>query len=563
MKRLLTFCFTVALLALATTATPAFEPTDASEVALYNARLTPGPRSVEFGRGVVVFNEKLRCVVLTAEPDVDFGADLETLRAGVRRDFCADFAFEKKSAAEFLAELKEKGDASDDALRFAQKLTEDAEFFQKKNAYRCLALRDPSFASDASAKELAERRNDSAGTLLIAVSDFAGLRDSFKTLRQLSETFGVSATTEDSRRFIPEVEIDDAPLLEFRGMHLCWFPETEISEIERSIRLAAYYKLNYIVLEFWGVFPFDASPALCWDEFHTTKDDVRNLVAIGKELGVELIPQMNLFGHAPAARGSSGKHTILDFHPEMEPLFTPDGWTWNVCNPATRELLTKCVLELYETFDRPAFFHIGCDEAYSAGTSFIERRDGGYLDALADWIVYFHDLLKERNCRIMMWHDMLIEASDFKGYTTGGLAKTRGLIDKLPKDILICDWQYGAPKEGETWPTTTYFLDKGFDVLACPWENLDGIRSLAKNVAEKNAFGLLCTTWHTLYGDKLRKEFPVAAQAAWGTKYQGSNPFGFPFDRHLRQALQNAVYKDYRTNGVNDWQVPKETNVPY
>ena len=199
MKRLLTFCFTVALLALATTATPAFEPTDASEVALYNARLTPGPRSVEFGRGVVVFNEKLRCVVLTAKPDVDFGADLETLRANVRRDFCADFAFEKKSAAEFLAELKEKGDASDDALRFAQKLTEDAEFFQKKNAYRCLALRDPSFASDASAKELAERRNDSAGTLLIAVSDFAGLRDSFKTLRQLSETVGVSATTEDSR----------------------------------------------------------------------------------------------------------------------------------------------------------------------------------------------------------------------------------------------------------------------------------------------------------------------------------------------------------------------------
>ncbi|MBP5621538.1 MAG: family 20 glycosylhydrolase, partial [Thermoguttaceae bacterium] len=310
------------------------------------------------------------------------------------------------------------------------------------------------------------------------------------------------------------------------------------------------------------VFPFECSDALCWSERRANKNEVRELVSLGKSLGVELIPQMNLFGHAPGARNASAKHTILDYHPEMEPLFEPDGWTWNVCNPATRELLTKCVLELYETFDKPRYFHIGCDEAYSAGTSFLARRRGNYVDALADWINYFHDLMKERDCRIMMWHDMLIEPDEFKGYTAVGNPRTRGLIDKLPKDVLVCDWQYGAPKENESWPTTTYFMDKGFEVISCPWKDLNGIRSLGANVVEKKSFGILCTTWHVFYGDTMRNILVVGANWSWGTRYRGSS-YGDAFNTHLRQALRDATHKEYRTNGIYDWQVPIETNVPY
>ncbi|MBR5626411.1 MAG: family 20 glycosylhydrolase, partial [Thermoguttaceae bacterium] len=435
-------------------------------------------------------------------------------------------------------------------------------FFKQTNAYRCLAVGDKRIPDDAKPEEFVERQDELTGTLLITASDLAGFRDSFKTLKQLAETFGVSATTEDSRRFIPELEIDDVPRLVFRGLHLCWFPETESTSIERSIRMASYYKFNYIVLEFWGVFPFEACDAMCWEEFHTSKDEVRRLVSLGRSLGVQLIPQINLLGHAPGARGASGKHTLLDNHPEMEPLFEPDGWTWNIYNPSTRDLLSKCVLELYETFDRPPYFHIGCDEAYSAGTSFVARRKGNYAEVLAEWITHFHDLLQERDCRIMMWHDMLIEPADFKGYTACGNAKTWGLIDKLPKDILLCDWQYDKPKENETWPTTSFFSEKGFEVLSCPWRNLEGIKSLAGNAAEKKYFGLLCTTWHTFYGVEMRNIFTVGTHSAWGTEYRGDDQLS-AFNRHLRQANRDTVNKNYRTEGVNDWQVLKETYVPF
>ena len=104
-------------------------------------------------------------------------------------------------------------------------------------------------------------------------------------------------------------------------------------------------------------------------------------------------------------------------------------------------------------------------------------------------------------------------------------------------------------------------MDKGFDVIPCPWRNVKGIQSLGKTAVDRKCFGLLCTTWHVYYGAALREMAYAGAHAAWGTQYRGSGWYG-AFNRHLRQALQNAEHKDYRTNGVNDWQVPRETNVP-
>ncbi len=249
-----------------------------------------------------------------------------------------------------------------------------------------------------------------------------------------------------------------------------------------------------------GAFPFEKRPEFYWDEFHATKEEVVKLVKLGKELGIELIPQLNIFGRATAARVSVGKHVVLDRYPEFAPLFEPDGWTWRVSNPEAPRVLTDCVLELYETFDRPRFFHLGCDEAYSAATGFETRRGGAYVDALADWLVGFRDVLAERNCRVMIRRDMPIDSKDFNGYTAGGGPKTRGLIDRLPKDV-VCDWQYSAPKKDETWPTTTFFQEeKGFDVLVRPWRDVAGIRGLATKAAETNGMGVLRTTRRRFYG---------------------------------------------------------------
>ena len=544
----------------------AFEPTTPEETAVYNARLIPSPNSVQFGRNVVVFNKNLRCELILPQSQQELdncnenGSELKSFIS----DYCGiELAFSMETFESYLDNLDLDADVPIQALDFIKNLKSDSEFFEIKGSYKIVALADQKLSDDTSPEEVIMARDTSSGLLLIAASDLEGVKNAFKTLLQLSETFGVTDSIQTSARFIPELLLEDSPVLSFRGIHLCWFPETDPSRIEQAIRIAAFYKFNYAVIEFWGTFPFESNPNLYWQEFHTKKEEVRRLVQIGKREGITLIPQMNLFGHATGARVSVGKHVLLDFNPDMEPLFEPDGWTWNILNPSTRKLLTECVLELYETFDSPEFFHVGFDEAYSAGSSFLARRKGNYVEALSDWLTYFHDLLKEKNCRILMWHDMLIEPKEFQGYVSGGNQKTRGLIDLIPKDIIICDWQYGDPKVEETWPTSTYFQEKGFDFICCPWQNVKGIKSLSKNVIQKKGVGVLCTTWHTFYGATMRNILITGANSTWGSDYRGSSSEAiYAFNRHLRQASRNVQNKNYRTNGLNDLQVHKETVGP-
>jgi len=393
-------------------------------------------------------------------------------------------------------------------------------------------------------------------SLTIAASDFRGIRYALSTLRQLSETNRGTATIVDYR--IPETEIDDAPAMTFRGLHVCWFPETKPIRMEQALRLAAYYKFNYLVLEFWGTYPYQSHPELCWQEFKTSPENVKRLAALGKELGVTMIPQFNLFGHAAAGRESTGKHAILDLHPEYLPQFEPNGWVWCLSNPEARKTITDVVLELYEVFDKPPYFHIGFDEAYTPAECRACRR-ADYKALLEDHLLYFHKLFAEHNCRIMMWHDMLISSSDerWKGYIAVGNAKTEGLLDHLPKNIVICDWQYGKPKTDEQWPTMRFFKEQGFTVLASPWENIPGIRSQGKTIVEAGLNGMLCTTWHHMDGGNMFRMFSVGAQVAW----RGAEAPGIErhvFNHHLRQIGWDIPVTKYRDTGHVDWQVAPE-----
>jgi hypothetical protein len=132
-------------------------------------------------------------------------------------------------------------------------------------------------------------------------------------------------TREVKAYFVPELVIDDAPAMAFRGFHICWFPENTPVQIERYIRLAAYYKMNEIVLESWGTFVSEKHPELAWPGSTMTVNEVKRLVKIADGLGVTLIPQLNLFGHASGARGCSGKHAVLDFH-HVQPNGSNSGW---------------------------------------------------------------------------------------------------------------------------------------------------------------------------------------------------------------------------------------------
>ncbi len=353
----------------------------------------------------------------------------------------------------------------------------------------------------------------------VSASTVAAFRHAMSTLRQLAETErGVASS---HAFFLPCVSIADAPAMRFRGLHLCWFPETGYAEIERDLRMAAYYKFSHVVVESWGALKYETHPEFCWAEHAVQPGEMRRLVMLAKELGLTLIPQVNIFGHASVSRAVTGKHALLDRHPEFAPLFEPDGWCWCLSNPATRQFLDDIVTEMHELFGNPPFFHLGCDEAGGSSTCYACRHLD-HAKLVEDHLRHFHALLAQRGARPMVWHDMLLDRRDprWNGYIVCGDKRLTGLLDKLPEDFIVCDWQYGYPDEGgklkePNWTTTKHFIATGHDTIACPSHNIAGIRSLGRCIADNGGFGLLGTTWSSVWGQTFFISFFHNACAAW------------------------------------------------
>ncbi len=377
------------------------------------------------------------------------------------------------------------------------------------------------------------------------------------TLRQMAEM--ERGKPGAVRYILPCCEMEDSPVCGFRGIHFCILPESDPVRIESMIRMAAYCKFNYIILEAWGVFPFSSHPEVGWEELKWTKESFEHLIQVARECGVTLIPQLNLFGHAAFSRVGSAKHAVLDFHPEWETLYEPGGWTYCLSNMETRKLLTDLALEMYEFFGRPPFFHIGCDESYDFQTcAACAAADSEEL--LLNHLQYFRDLFAERGARIIMWHDMLLMADDprWKDCIAFGDDRTRGILAKLPKDIVIGDWQYAKAPESNPdheFPTATYLKSCGYDVILCPWMEETGIFQVGVQIENRKLFGMIQTTWNTAYQKDVVKMFTAGAACAWLGKVEPIH-----FDDAVHVAFARNLRHVHRDMGVTRYLDTGHTN---
>jgi hypothetical protein len=398
---------------------------------------------------------------------------------------------------------------------------------------------------------------DASGVKIKARS-IAGVRWAAYSIRQI--LIAKRRTVKIDGYILPTLKISDAPHLSFRGIHLCWFPETDSVQIERYIRLAALMKFNYVVLEPWGMYRSAKHPWWGWESGKMTKEKVRSLVKLGKDLGITLIPQIAAYGHATASRSLSLKHSVLDFSPEYEPLFEPGGWNWCLTNPETQRIIRELILELLEDFDNPPFIHLGCDEAQPPSCPDCRKRP--YGEIVCEHITNLAKFTKEHGARAMIWHDMLLDRKDprWKGFTKYGSAATSTLADTLSKDVIICDWQYSknlTPEQMKEWPTIKYFLEKGFPVAGCPKLNHNAMKPMADFIAKNGGFGYLQTTWQCMRGFDFTIMLRSGSTAAWGTEYPEDMPqYDTPFAIAVRLVGSDMKIKDYRFTGRYDYQIP-------
>lgn len=486
------------------------------------------------------------CVGLSAAPNSGLPADVES---ALRDRLCpqpksvefrrGDFLLDKTAHVQ-IATVEPLGDAQKTKIKAAL-----------KKYWKC----EPNVAfsktppKDFGREGYAVKVGD---TLSISAKDAVGVGQGLKTLRQLAE-----AARDGNGYVLPHCDIRDEASLEFRGMHICIFPETTLKHLEKIVRLASYYKFNYIVLEPWGVFPYKSHPEFAYADKKLDRAEFKKLINLCRELGITPIPQISILGHGSQSRVLSSKHAVLANYPEMERHFEPYGWSYCMTNPDTEKILKDLVAEIWEFYGKPPYIHFGCDEAYDMGTCHSCRKHP-ISELLAAHLKKFDKFAKQLGTRPIIWHDMLLDRQDARwGYhVASGNAEIAKALGKLPKNIVIADWEYGGiGGDIKKFSSPKYFKKEGFDVLVSPWNNESGIISLAKTACEDKLLGTLQTTWHHLNSAKsYLLFFRTAADCAWNggdskLRRTKRDALALPMQRALWQTGSDMEKIPYEANG--------------
>ena len=329
------------------------------------------------------------------------------------------------------------------------------------------------------------------GRITLYANAPAGLFYAVQTLRQLVRPRG---------RYLPDLAIRDWPTLPYRGLMLD-ISRRKVPTLATLKQLAeelGHFKLNVLQLYTEHTFQFPRHPRIGAGCGSLSSEDILELDALCRQCHVELMPNLQSFGHA--------RNTLTI--PEYQHLAESEMlWTLSPAFEETYTLLDELYADMLPAFTSTNF-NVDCDETYDLGK--------GASKALADKIgvgrVYLNHILRlrelaarhacpacpehsrrepgRRGRRIQVWGDILLHHPK--------------LIGEMPDDVTLLDWHYNPADE---YPTVKAFAQAGRRFWVCPgvgsWNSLFprlyganvNIRNLVRDGVAAGAEGMLNTDW--------------------------------------------------------------------
>lgn len=315
------------------------------------------------------------------------------------------------------------------------------------------------------------------------------------------------ALLESSDWILPPMEISDEPDFPVRGMDLQMsFNEPMPREarylmITQMIDGMARLGFNYVVFELGGNFQSAHHRSLLKTPW--TEEELGSLVRYAKARGIQTIPGINTIGH-------------MDRAPQLFPLKDDKGRVvgMDIRNPEFFATYRTVIDDLLSIFGNPPFIHLGGDESQAAFELLADTPETG-AELFADLFNRIDQYLKTRNCRPVIWHDMLFAALE-KGEIANG-KMTAGARDRLSRNIIINYWNYDDQLH---YDGISQLSRDGFEVWCSPWYTPQATAKLAVYAKSHKVAGMLGTTWSTPY--KVGYAFIVTAVYGWNIN--GSMP---------------------------------------
>lgn len=303
------------------------------------------------------------------------------------------------------------------------------------------------------------------------------------------------------------------------GLHVLIENRAAAEAFLTEIPALAKVDLNLLIAEIDYNYEYASHPELRGDD-PISRETVKRMVALCRDLKIRLIPEFQSLGHQSWEKKT---FALLTKYPEFDetPGQFPENKdiycrSWCPLHPDLNPIIFQLYDELIEAFEADAL-HVGMDEVFLIASEFCPRCQGKdpaelYAKAVND---YHQHLVKERGVEMLMWGDRLLDgAATGYGEWEASLNKTHPAIDLIPTDIIICDWHYERMK---SYPSIPLFLSKGFRVLPTSFRDVKAAKklidfSLAFRSSER-LLGHLSTIWKAPEADKTSKWPPLLAAA--------------------------------------------------
>ncbi len=143
-------------------------------------------------------------------------------------------------------------------------------------------------------------------------------------------------------------------------------------------------------------------------------------------------------------------------------------------------------------------FHVGMDEVFLVASDQCPRCAGkNPAEVFARAVNDLHShIVGARKLTMLMWADRLLDAKTMGyGKWESSANGTAPAIDKIPTDIILCDWHYEL---SDHYPSVSYLQQKGFRVWPASWNNPKAALALLEEGRRVNkglVIGHLGTTW--------------------------------------------------------------------
>jgi hexosaminidase len=341
---------------------------------------------------------------------------------------------------------------------------------------------------------------DANGIVIIGASDkgrYYGVMSLLQLMRR-----------EKTSVIVGGVTVTDFPLLKMRGVSddISRGQVSTVENFKKIIRFLARYKINTFSPYLEDMFAVKSHPLIGKGRGALTSAEMKELDDYAQKQHVEIAPILQTLGHC---------ENLLSIPEYLDYAEYPGGRTLNISDEKTYVLLDQMIGELSASY-RGSYLNMAADETRDVGLGASKERvvKLGLAKVLAEHYTRVAAIIRKHGKVPMIYGDILL--------------KNPEVLQMIPKDIVIVDWNYDPQYQ---YDTPGIFKRAGFSVVVSPavrnyrgpfldfFNSFENIQRFSLAGYDENIKGVLISSWNDYGGEELRElnyyGYAWGAECAW------------------------------------------------